>query len=46
VVRGLWDLIYDYQGKRVWREGLKVKGEFHEGGVEERKFLPHRVIEL
>lgn len=34
MVRGLWNLIYYYQGMRVWEEGLKIKGKFHGVGSE------------
>lgn len=37
MVKGCLNLIYYFLGKRVWEEGLKVKGEFHgvrsEGGM-------------
>lgn len=32
MVRGLWVRIYHHQGKRVWEEGLEVKGKFQGAG--------------
>lgn len=34
MVKGLWNLLFYFQGKRVWEEGLKVRGKFHGVGSE------------